>query len=74
MLTREPGGSPESAEIRKNYSRIEQQSDDQLREIIANTYGQVALIDHNVGRLLIALDEAGLADNTYVVYFSDHGD
>lgn len=74
VLTREPAGSKESAEIRKSYSRIEEQGDDQLREIIANTYGQIGLIDHNVGRLLIALDEAGLADNTYVIYFSDHGD
>ena len=74
VLTREPGGSAESAEIRKSYSRIAEQSDEQLREIIANTYGQIALIDHNLGRLLIALEETGLADNTYVIYFSDHGD
>ena len=46
----------------------------QLREIIANTFGQIALIDHNVGRILIALDEIGLRDNTLVVYSSDHGD
>jgi arylsulfatase A-like enzyme len=45
-----------------------------LREIIANTYGQVALIDHNVGRILIALEEAGIADNTIVIFISDHGD
>ncbi len=74
VMTREPAGDPENAEIRKSYSRIEQQGDEQLREIIANTYGQISLIDHNVGRLLIALEEAGLADNTYVIYFSDHGD
>ncbi len=74
VLTREPGGSAESAEIRKSYSRIAEQGDEQLREIIANTYGQIALIDHNLGRLLIALQETGLAENTYVIYFSDHGD
>ena len=32
------------------------------------------MIDHNVGRLLIALEEAGLAENTLVIYISDHGD
>ena len=74
MLTSEPVGSKKNAELRKGYSRIEEQSDEQLREIIANTYGQIALIDHNVGRILIALEEAGLAGNTVVVYFSDHGD
>lgn len=74
VLTSEPAGSKDSAEIRKSYSRITEQSDQQLREIIANTYGQIALIDHNVGRLMIALQEAGLAENTVVIYISDHGD
>ena len=33
----------------------------------------VASVDDNVGRLLDTLDEAGLADNTIVVYSSDQG-
>ena len=37
----------------KGYSRIAPQNDRQLREIIANTYGMISLIDHNVGRILI---------------------
>ncbi|MEM9629574.1 MAG: sulfatase-like hydrolase/transferase [Pseudomonadota bacterium] len=74
VMTSEPAGPKKNAEVRKAYSRIAEQTDDQLREIIANTYGQIALIDHNVGRLLIALDEAGLAENTIVIYISDHGD
>ncbi len=74
VLTSEPAGPKENAEVRKNYSRISNQTDDQLREIIANTYGQISLIDHNVGRLLIALEEAELSENTYVIYISDHGD
>ena len=72
VLTQEPKG--EFADVRKAYSRIAPQSDAQLREIIANTYGQIALIDHNVGRILIALEEMGLDDNTIVIYISDHGD
>ncbi len=74
VLTAEPTGDRKGAEIRKAYSRIPEQTDAQLREIIANTYGQIALIDHNVGRILIALEEAGLAENTIVIYISDHGD
>jgi len=74
VLTSEPTGDKKGAEIRKSYSRIPPQTDDQLREIIANTYGQIALIDHNVGRILIALEEAGLDENTIVIYISDHGD
>lgn len=74
VLTSEPTGSKKAAEIRKNYSRIPEQTDEQLREIIANTYGQIALVDHNVGRIMTALDEAGLTENTIVIYISDHGD
>lgn len=73
-LENEPAGNAENAEIRKAYSRIAPQSDRQLREIIANTYGMIALIDHNVGRILAALEAAGLAENTIVVYSTDHGD
>lgn len=64
----------EHAEIRQKYSRMPELSDDHLREVIANTYGQIALIDHSVGRILTALEEQGLADNTYIVYTADHGD
>ena len=74
VLTAEPTGNKKGAEIRKSYSRIPEQSDDQLREIIANTYGQIALVDHNVGRILTALHDAGLSENTIVIYISDHGD
>lgn len=73
VLTAEPTGSKEGAEIPKAYSRIPPQTEEQLREIIVNTYGQIALADHNVGRILIALEEAGLDENTIVIYISDHG-
>ena len=65
---------PKFAEIRKSYSRITPQSDEQLCEIIANTYGQISLIDDQVGRMLNALRETGLDENTIVIYISDHGD
>ncbi|KPK84862.1 MAG: hypothetical protein AMJ81_04685 [Phycisphaerae bacterium SM23_33] len=46
----------------------------QLREIIARTYGMVAMVDENVGRLLDVLDQTPLAANTIVIFTSDHGD
>ena len=70
----EPKGDPESVRVRKEYSRIEPQSDRQLRDLIANYYGMISLIDHQVGRILIALEESGLADNTIVIFSTDHGD
>jgi len=66
--------SPEMRRIREEYSRIPPQDDDQLRELIANYYGMISLIDHNVGRMLAALETEGLAGNTLVVYSTDHGD
>ena len=36
--------------------------------------GNVSHVDHAVGELLQFLDDAGIADNTIVVYSSDHGD
>ena len=36
--------------------------------------GNVSQVDHAVGELMQFLDEAGVADDTIVVYSSDHGD
>ena len=65
---------PKFADIRKAYSRIPPQTDEQLREIIANTYGQISFIDHQIGRIMNTLMEQGLDENTIVIYISDHGD
>jgi arylsulfatase A-like enzyme len=37
-------------------------------------YGHVSLLDSAVGRVLGALDELGLTENTLVIYTTDHGD
>lgn len=44
------------------------------RRVRANYYGLVTQVDHAVGRILAALEVSGQADNTIVVYTSDHGD
>jgi len=41
---------------------------------IAAYYGLCTWLDTNVGEILSVLDEAGFAENTTVVYTSDHGD
>ncbi|MDF9301960.1 sulfatase-like hydrolase/transferase [Tritonibacter mobilis] len=73
-LENTPQGNPEEVAVRSSYSRIAPQTDDQLREIIANTYGQIAFIDAQVGRIMATLEKAGLDENTIVIYTSDHGD
>ncbi len=45
-----------------------------FQEISARYYGHCTLIDDMVGRILAALDRLGRADNTVVVFTSDHGD
>jgi arylsulfatase A-like enzyme len=45
----------------------------EIREIIATTYGMVSYLDHEVGRVMDALEEQGLRENTIVVFLSDHG-
>lgn len=60
--------------FRKSGSRVLEQSDEQLRDMTANYYGMISLIDHNLGRILAALYEEGVLENTYVFFTSDHGD
>jgi arylsulfatase A-like enzyme len=73
-LTGRPRIEERLRRFREEYSRIPPQSDAQLRRLIANYYGMIALIDHNVGRILTRLEESGLSDKTLVCYSSDHGD
>ena len=44
------------------------------QEITALTYGMISNVDAAVGKILARLDELGMADNTVVIFTSDHGD
>jgi choline-sulfatase len=54
----------------KNYGSDEAS----YRKLIAKYWGLVTEVDTCVGGILKTLDELGLADNTIVVFTSDHGD
>lgn len=45
-----------------------------VRKAIAAYYGLASFVDHNVGRLIKALEDNRLSDDTRVIYTSDHGD
>ncbi len=45
-----------------------------LRDRTAWYYAAISSLDHNLGRLLDALDAEGIADDTLVVFTSDHGE
>lgn len=46
----------------------------QAREAIALTMGMISMIDDAVGVILDELEKQGLAENTVVIFNSDHGD
>ncbi|MDH3684061.1 MAG: sulfatase-like hydrolase/transferase, partial [Acidimicrobiia bacterium] len=45
-----------------------------VKEAIAATYGVIEMIDDGIGKILAAVEATGGADNTIVVFTSDHGD
>ncbi len=47
---------------------------DSARNILAGYYAHCTAIDDAMGQLLKALDDEGIADNTIIVFTSDHGD
>lgn len=48
--------------------------EEQQRRLIGSYLGYVACIDAQVGRILAVLEELGLAEETMVIFVSDHGD
>ena len=61
---------PEALKFRPNAESV----NPGLRRSFQGYYGHISGVDAEFGRLLRKLDETGQADNTIVVYTSDHGD
>ncbi len=62
-------------ERRRSYlGAFEEFSDEEIAAMRRGYFASVALIDLEVGRVLDALEEAGVADNTLILFVSDHGD
>ena len=49
-------------------------SERELKEAMALTAGMTAMIDDQVGRIILALKGNGQYDDTVIVFNSDHGD
>ena len=48
-------------------------TDAKRKQVLQAYYASVSFMDAQVGRLLDALEQQGLADNTLIVFMSDHG-
>ncbi|UFU07808.1 sulfatase family protein [Ruania halotolerans] len=49
-------------------------TDSEIQDIIAHYYAMVTLVDDEVGRILDTLEAEGLAEDTIVIFTSDHGE
>ncbi|MBX2879706.1 MAG: sulfatase-like hydrolase/transferase [Granulosicoccus sp.] len=47
---------------------------DEARVLTALTYGSITMIDDAIGRVIKQLHDSGLADNTIIIFTTDHGD
>ena len=67
-------GKP-AAHLRKHQEwHLEDKDWSWWQKVIAKYYGDVSLIDTCVGRVLEAIREAGIEDNTIFIFSTDHGD
>ena len=75
-----PAGAPKFAPT--NWGELRQYSDipangpltgAQARRLIHGYYAAISYMDAQCGRVLNALDELGLAENTIIVFWGDHG-
>ena len=73
---RPPGGDDMPLYHRRirETRRLDELDDSIMRQIRAVYLGMISYTDWLLGELLRTLDETGLAENTVVIVFSDHGD
>lgn len=79
-LTFDLPDAPDDAPINPLYRdfmaqrRLTDATHEQKREAMRGYYGNLNFVDEQIGAVLTELDELGLADDTLVIYISDHGE
>lgn len=56
------------------FADMDKASPQRLARSTQAYYAQISFVDEQIGRILSELDELGLADNTLVLFASDHGE
>jgi iduronate 2-sulfatase len=59
--------------VRANIPKIGPMGDDLTRTLLHAYYASTSYVDALIGKMLAALDEAGVRDNTIIVVWGDHG-
>jgi len=67
-------GKPELQSTNRVCYKLPDWSEDQFRDYIRRYYGYCAYIDEQIGKVLDALADNGLEEDTVVIFTSDHGD
>ncbi len=67
-------GKPEILKLIHQRMRMDEMTEDELREMVAVYYGMITKVDRNLGWILGALKEQGAWEHTIVAATSDHGD
>lgn len=59
----------------RDFMNYDDHFDDESRQLaVAAYFGLCSFLDDNIGQVLQALEDSGQADNTIIMYFSDHGE
>ncbi|MBB6633169.1 sulfatase-like hydrolase/transferase [Cohnella thailandensis] len=67
-------GKPSYHELIRRYRRLDRIEDDTLSKVQEVYLGMISHVDDEFGRLMQALEDSGLKENTTVIVASDHGD
>jgi arylsulfatase A-like enzyme len=65
--------NPSRLELRPNVPHIPGVTE-RARRQLAGYYAQIENLDRNVGMIFEELHRMGIAENTHILFFSDHGD
>jgi arylsulfatase len=67
---------PQHLGYKRNGRRVnyDEMTEEKLRRAIAYYYGSITLVDDQVGKIVTALEDGGLLEETIIVFVSDHGE
>jgi choline-sulfatase len=67
-------GLPAALQEWQRWNDFGEVPEEMLRRVLAAYYGMVTCMDEMIGEIVAELESNGLADNTIILYTSDHGE